>query len=182
MTRQLLSFCLALALLAVWPANDAGAVELPVRKAGLWEMKVLHDRLAGARHDDAAVHRRDHRQGDEHLVLADGQGHLLETGYPEDRDRLCHRFRLRHRRHVDQVACRDHRRLQLRLHREVDLAQRPAARPACRAIPPPRSRRSGWAPARPDQKPGDIMMPGGMKMNIKDMEKLKGLMPKQPPK
>ena len=30
-----------------------------------------------------------------------------------------------------------------------------------------------------DQKPGDIMMPGGMKMNIKDMEKLKGLMPKQ---
>ena len=32
---------------------------------------------------------------------------------------------------------------------------------------------------KPDQKPGDIMMPGGMKMNIKDMEKLKGLMPKQ---
>ena len=30
-----------------------------------------------------------------------------------------------------------------------------------------------------DQKPGDIIMPGGMKMNIKDMEKLKGLLPKQ---
>ena len=29
-----------------------------------------------------------------------------------------------------------------------------------------------------DQKAGDIMMPGGMKMNIKDMEKLKALMPK----
>ena len=28
------------------------------------------------------------------------------------------------------------------------------------------------------QKPGDIMMPGGMKMNITDMEKLKGLAPK----
>ena len=27
---------------------------------------------------------------------------------------------------------------------------------------------------KPDQKPGDIMMPGGIKMNIKDMEKLKG--------
>ena len=35
---------------------------------------------------------------------------------------------------------------------------------------------------KPDQKPGDIMMPGGIKMNIKDMEKLKGLMPKQLPK
>ena len=32
---------------------------------------------------------------------------------------------------------------------------------------------------KPDQKPGDIMMPGGIKMNIKDMEKLKGLMPKR---
>ena len=28
-----------------------------------------------------------------------------------------------------------------------------------------------------DQKPGDIVMPGGMKMNVKDMEKLKGLLP-----
>src|ERR1700756_1939149 len=37
MTRQLLAFCMALALLT---ANAAGAVELPVRKAGLWEMKV----------------------------------------------------------------------------------------------------------------------------------------------
>src|SRR5258708_3140277 len=40
MKRQLLSFCLALPLLTLWLAN-AGAVELPVRKAGLWEMKVV---------------------------------------------------------------------------------------------------------------------------------------------
>src|SRR3954466_6269087 len=42
MARQLVSFCLALSLLALWPARDASAVDLPVRKAGLWEMKVLH--------------------------------------------------------------------------------------------------------------------------------------------
>ena len=35
---------------------------------------------------------------------------------------------------------------------------------------------------KPDQKPGDIMMPGGMKMNVKDMEKLKAMIPKQLPK
>jgi len=29
-----------------------------------------------------------------------------------------------------------------------------------------------------DQKAGDIMMPGGIKMNIKDMQKLKDLIPK----
>src|SRR5258707_1187980 len=28
-------------LLALLPASDAGAVDLPVRKAGLWEMKVV---------------------------------------------------------------------------------------------------------------------------------------------
>ena len=31
---------------------------------------------------------------------------------------------------------------------------------------------------KPDQKPGDIVMPGGFKLNIKDAEKLKGLLPK----
>ena len=41
MARQLVSFCVALSLLALWPVKNAGAVELPVRKAGLWEMKVL---------------------------------------------------------------------------------------------------------------------------------------------
>lgn len=30
-----------------------------------------------------------------------------------------------------------------------------------------------------DQKPGDIVMPGGMKMNIKDMQAMKGARPKQ---
>jgi hypothetical protein len=31
---------------------------------------------------------------------------------------------------------------------------------------------------KPDQKAGDIVMPGGMKMNVKDMQKLKDLIPK----
>jgi hypothetical protein len=31
---------------------------------------------------------------------------------------------------------------------------------------------------KPGQKPGDIVMPGGFKLNVKDAEKLKGLLPK----
>ena len=31
---------------------------------------------------------------------------------------------------------------------------------------------------KPDQKPGDIVMPGGIKINIRDTEKLKSLLPK----
>ena len=41
MTRLLLSFCLGSCLLALLPARDAGAVEMPVRKAGLWEIKMV---------------------------------------------------------------------------------------------------------------------------------------------
>ena len=45
MTRQFALYCsalgLALGLLVALPANDARAVDLPVRKAGLWEMKVV---------------------------------------------------------------------------------------------------------------------------------------------
>ena len=33
-------------------------------------------------------------------------------------------------------------------------------------------------PCKPGQKPGDIVMPGGFKMNVKDIGKLKALLPK----
>ena len=33
-----------------------------------------------------------------------------------------------------------------------------------------------------DQKPGDIMMPGGTKMNVLELDKLKAMMPKGMPK
>jgi hypothetical protein len=41
MTRQFLSIGLGACLLALLPALDAGAVEMPLRKAGLWEMKMV---------------------------------------------------------------------------------------------------------------------------------------------
>src|SRR5712675_1463335 len=41
MTRLFVSICLAVCLLTLLPVLDAGAVEMPIRKAGLWEMKVL---------------------------------------------------------------------------------------------------------------------------------------------
>lgn len=35
---------------------------------------------------------------------------------------------------------------------------------------------------KPDQKPGDMIMPGGIKMNIKDMQALRNLIPGMAPK
>ena len=41
MTRRLLSLALGTGLLALLAAPDARAVEMPVRKAGLWELKMV---------------------------------------------------------------------------------------------------------------------------------------------
>jgi hypothetical protein len=41
MTRQSVCIASAACLLTLLPALDAGAVEMPIRKAGLWEMKML---------------------------------------------------------------------------------------------------------------------------------------------
>jgi len=34
-------------------------------------------------------------------------------------------------------------------------------------------------PCKADQKPGDMIMPGGVKINVQDMQALKGMMPKR---
>ena len=153
-------------------------MELPVRKAGLWEMKML--RTGSPTPDMTMQHCTDETTDKEMstVVLAGRRRRIvLEAGYPEDRDRLCHRFRLRHR-----AACRSRR---MRKSPAISIPPTPssprrtarAARPACRATRTTTIEAKWLGACKADQKPGDIMMPGGMKMNIKDMEKLKGLMP-----
>ena len=57
------------------------------------------------------------------------------------------------------------------------VAQRQGRGRACTTSPS--TIEAKWLGAcKPDQKPGDIVMPGGFKMNIKDAEKLKNLLPK----
>ena len=41
MTPRLVAFCLAFGLLALLPAGASRADEMPLRKAGLWEMKMM---------------------------------------------------------------------------------------------------------------------------------------------
>ena len=57
MTRQLLVFASAIGVLALLPAPGAQAVELPVRKAGLWELKMV--RTGGSMPDMTMQHCTD---------------------------------------------------------------------------------------------------------------------------
>ena len=186
MTRQLLTFgsalCgSALCLLALLPASDARALDLPVRKPGLWEMKVL--RTGSPAPDMTMQHCTDETTDKEMSSAFSPMGKEMcskqdiqktATGYVSDS--VCGIAGVSITSHAEITG--DYNSaytVKSTAHSERGPAGAP--RDSTTTI------EAKWLGAcKADQKPGDIMMPGGMKMNIKDMEKLKGMIPKQMPK
>ncbi len=179
MTRQLVLFASALGLLALLPAGDAGAVELPVRKAGLWEMKVL--RTGSPMPAMTMQHCTDETTDKEMSTAASPMAKEMcskqdiqktATGYVSDS--------------VCSVAS-----MSIISHSEIigDFNSAYSVKSTSHSEGGPAGARdttttieAKWlGSCKPDQKPGDIVMPGGMKMNVKDMEKLKAMIPKQLP-
>ena len=175
MTRQLFSLCLASCLLASLP--PARAEELPVRKAGLWEMKIVkadvglpqmtmqHCTDETTEREMSAVFSPMSKE-----VCARQDLKKTATGYVGDYECT-----------VGGVALTSHSEItgdfdsaftvKSTSHRE----RGPNGQPhdATTVI------EAKWLGAcKPDQKPGDIVMPGGFKLNVKDAQKLKGLSPK----
>ena len=181
MAQQLLSFCLALPLLALLPANDAGAVELPVRKAGLWEMKVV--RSGSPVPDMTMQHCTDETtdkmmsdtvspMGKEMCSKQDIQ--KTATGYVSDS--VCG---------VAGMSIASHAEITGDFNSGYTVKSTSHSERGPAGVPRDSTTtiEAKWLGAcKPDQKAGDIMMPGGMKMNVKDMEKLKAMIPKQLPK
>jgi hypothetical protein len=179
MARQLLSFCLALPLLALGPANDAGAVELPVRKAGLWEMKVQR---VGSPVPDMTM---------QHCTDETTDKTMNDTVAPMAKD-MCSKQDIRKTAtgYVSDSVC-GVAGMSITSHAEItgdfNSAYTVKSNSHSERGPGGTPRDSTttieakWLGAcKPDQKAGDIMMPGGTKMNIKDMEKLKAMIPKAP--
>jgi len=178
MTRRFLSFCCALALL---PAGGAAAVELPVRKPGLWEMKVVR---AGSPVPDMTMQHCTDETTDKEMsaavspvskdVCSKQDIQKTATGYVSDS--VCGIAGVSITSHAEITGdFNSAYTVKSTSHSERGAAGAP--RDSTTTI------EARWLGAcKADQKAGDIMMPGGMKMNIKDMEKLKAMMPKQPPK
>ena len=84
-----LALALGFCLLALLPADRRRADELPVRKAGLWEMKMV--RTGSPLPEMTMQHCTDETTDKEMstCVLADVEGDLLQARHPENRDRLC---------------------------------------------------------------------------------------------
>lgn len=175
MTRQLA--LLGSAVCLVLSTGAASAVDLPIRKAGLWEMKMV--RTGGQIPEVTMQHCTDETTDKDMSTAASPLAKQVcskqdvqktATGYVSDS--VCGVAGVNVTSHSEITGdFNSAYTVKSTSHSEGGPS---GAHDATMTI------EAKWLGAcKSDQKPGDIIMPGGMKMNIKDMEKLKGLLPKQ---
>jgi hypothetical protein len=177
MTRQLFWVFSAFVALAQLAATEARAVEAPVRKAGLWEMKVV--RTGSPMPEMTMQHCTD-----------EATDRDMNTGLAPAAKDVCSRNDLQKTAtgYLADSAC-NIAGASITSHSEISgdfnsaysvkttahTENGPSAVPRDSTV----TIEAKWLGAcKPGQKPGDIVMPGGFKLNIKDAEKLKGLAPK----
>ena len=177
MTRQLLSLGVGVCLLALLPVREVGAVELPLRKPGLWELKMVR---AGSPQPAMTMQHCTDETTDKAMstsfapmskeICSKHEVQQSATGYVSDS--VCNVAGVAMTSHSDIAG-------------DFNSAYTVKTTSHSEHVPPGMPSDSAttieakWLGAcKPDQKPGDIVMPGGFKMNVKDAEKLKGLMPK----
>jgi hypothetical protein len=177
MTRQIFSFGLAMGLLALLPAYQACADEIPIRKAGLWEMKVLRN---GSPMPQMTMQQCTDESTDKEMstaftpmskeICSKKDIQKTATGYVSDS--VCG---------VAGVSINSHSEIvgDFNSAYTVNTTVHSEGGPAASKGDHVTTIESKWLGAcKPDQKPGDVVMPGGIKMNIHDMDKLKSLLPK----
>ena len=177
MTRQLFSFRIAAGVvLAALPALAASAVELPTRKAGLWEMKMVR---TGSPLPDMTMQHCTDETTDKAMgstfspmskdICSKNDMQKTATGYVTDS--VCTVGGISVTSHSETtgdfnsaytVKVTSHSQGGPSGPRDTTMTVEAKWLGACKA----------------DQKPGDIVMPGGRTMNVKDMEKLKAMAPK----
>jgi hypothetical protein len=181
MRRLLLVSCSAVGLLALLPVSGAVAVELPIRKAGLWEMKVLS---TGAPVPEMTMQQCTDETTDKDMSTAMSpmakemcsKQDIQKTSAGYVTDSVCGIAGMTIKSHAEITG-------DFNSAYTVKSTSRSEGGPAGGGRDNTTTIEAKWLGAcKSDQKPGDTMMPGGMKMNIKDMEKLKSMMPKQPGK
>jgi hypothetical protein len=178
MTRQLVAFSFGSCLLALLPALEAGAVEMPVRKAGLWEVKML--RTGSPAPDMTMQHCTDETTDKEMSTTfspmakeACSKNDIQKTASGYAADSVCSIGGMSMTSHSETTG-------DFNSAYTVKTTSHSQGGPAGVPRDSTTTIEAKWLGAcKPDQKPGDIIMPGGIKLNVKDMEKLKGLIPKQ---
>jgi hypothetical protein len=173
MTRQLLLYCVGCSLLAL--SATAAADDLPTRKAGLWEIKTVR---TGSPIPEMTLQHctddtTDHDMNDmvapaAKQVCSKRELKKTATGYVSDA--VCNVAGMSVTSHADIVGdFNSAYTVTSNAHSEGGPA---GVRDTVTKI------EAKWVGAcKEGQKPGDIVMPGGYKLNVKDMQKLKSLLP-----
>ena len=181
MTRQLFSLWVGAFLVAMVPALQARAVEMPLRKAGLWEMKMVR---AGSPMPEMTMQHCTDATTDKDMasvsspmskeICSKRDVQQTATGYVSDS--VCSVAGVSMTTHAEIIGdFNSAYMVKTTSHSEGG----PAGMPRDASV----TIEAKWLGAcKADQKPGDIVMPGGYKLNIKDAEKLKGLVPGNAPK
>ena len=177
MKRQPVVLC-GVSLLAMLAATSAQAVDMPVRKAGLWEMKMVR---AGSSMPEMTMQHCTDETVDKDMnnnvspmakqVCSKQDIQKTATGYVTDS--VCGVAGMTIKSHAEITGDFNSAYTVKTTAHAQGGAVGPAGRDTTMTL------EAKWLGAcKPEQKPGDIVMPGGMKMNIKDMAKLRDLLPK----
>ncbi len=176
MTRQLVSFRLSGFAVALLCGAPALAAELPTRKAGLWELKMLR---TGSPTPEMTMQHCTDETTDKKMTTSlaptakqtcsKNDTRKTATGYVTDS--VCSSGGATMTTHAEVTG-------DFNSAYSVKVTSHGEGAPAGTPRDTDMTLQAKWlGPCKADQKPGDILMPGGFKMNITDMEKLKGLMP-----
>ena len=176
MTRELAALGLGLCLLAA-PADHARADDLPIRKAGLWEVKMV--RTGSPLPEMTMQHCTDQTVDKEMNNMVSPMAKQIcsrqdiqktATGYASDS--VCN---------VAGVSVSSHSEVSGDFNSAYTVTTTSHSELGPKSTPHDTVTKieAKWLGAcKPDQKPGDIVMPGGgFTLNVKDVEKLKALIP-----
>jgi hypothetical protein len=174
MSRRLVAACWVCWLLALLPAFEAGAEEVPVRKPGLWEMKVVR---TGMTLPQMTMQHCTDEATDKEMntgfapaareVCSKHDFHKTATGYVSDS--VCTVGSAAITAHAD-ITGDFNSAYTVKTTSHTENGPTALPRDATTTI------EAKWlGPCKADQKPGDMVMPGGFKLNIKDAQKLQGI-------
>jgi hypothetical protein len=177
MMRQLLSCWLGCCLLALLPALDAHAVEIPVRKPGLWEMKIgkTDSPLPAMTMYHCTDETTDKEMNTAFAPALKGicsKNDIEKTATGYVTDSICS---------VAGMSMTSHSDISGDFNSAYTVKSTSHSEHGPAGLPQDTTTtiEAKWlGECKPNQKPGDVVMPGGFKLNIKDTEKLKSLLPK----
>jgi hypothetical protein len=179
MTRQLVLFCSSCCLAACLATVAARADELPTRKPGLWEMKV--NKVGSVIPEMTMQHCTDEATDKDMInsvsplakqICTKQEVQKTATGYATESVCSVAGVSMTSQSEISgdfnaaySVTTKSH------LDKGPDSLRDTTTRIEAKYL----------GDCKPGQKPGDIVMPGGFKLNVKDAEKLKNLLPSSSP-